>query len=61
MYFQDLILTLQRYWGAQGCVILQPHDFPMGAGTFAPSTFLRSLGPEALAHVRVRAALPAPG
>ena len=43
--FQDLILTLQRYWGAQGCVLLQPHDFPMGAGTFAPATFLRALGP----------------
>ena len=46
MYFQDLILTLQRYWGERGCVILQPHDFPMGAGTFAPATFLRSLGPK---------------
>ena len=46
MYFQDLILTLNRYWGAQGCVLLQPHDFPMGAGTFAPATFLRSLGPK---------------
>ena len=46
MYFQDLILTLQRYWGERGCVILQPHDFPMGAGTFHPATFLRSLGPD---------------
>jgi glycyl-tRNA synthetase alpha chain len=46
MYFQDLILTLNRYWGAQGCVLLQPHDFPMGAGTFAPATFLRALGPD---------------
>ncbi len=44
--FQDLILTLQRYWGEKGCVLLQPHDFPMGAGTFAPATFLRALGPE---------------
>ena len=46
MYFQDLILTLHRYWGAHGCVLVQPHDFPMGAGTFAPSTFLRALGPK---------------
>jgi glycyl-tRNA synthetase alpha chain len=46
MYFQDLILTLHRYWGDQGCVLVQPHDFPMGAGTFSPSTFLRSLGPK---------------
>src|SRR5438270_9778996 len=44
--FQDLILTLHRYWGAQGCVILQPHDMEMGAGTFHPATLLRSLGPE---------------
>jgi glycyl-tRNA synthetase alpha chain len=46
MHFQDVILTLQRYWGAQGCVILQPHDAFMGAGTFHPATFLRSLGPK---------------
>jgi len=44
--FQDLILALQQYWGAHGCVLLQPHDFPMGAGTFAPATFLRALGAE---------------
>jgi glycyl-tRNA synthetase alpha chain len=43
--FQDLILTLHRYWGAQGCVILQPYDMEMGAGTFHPATILRSLGP----------------
>jgi glycyl-tRNA synthetase alpha chain len=42
--FQDLILTLQRYWGEQGCAILQPFDAEMGAGTFHPATFLRSLG-----------------
>ncbi|HSC79625.1 MAG TPA: glycine--tRNA ligase subunit alpha [Chitinolyticbacter sp.] len=45
--FQDLILTLHRYWGAQGCVILQPYDMEMGAGTFHPATVLRALGPEA--------------
>ena len=44
--FQDLILTLQRYWGEQGCAILQPFDTEMGAGTFHPATFLRSLGPD---------------
>jgi glycyl-tRNA synthetase alpha chain len=43
--FQDLILTLQHYWGRQGCAILQPMDAPMGAGTFHPATFLRALGP----------------
>ncbi len=44
--FQSLILELQRYWAAQGCVILQPYDIEMGAGTFHPATTLRSLGPE---------------
>jgi glycyl-tRNA synthetase alpha chain len=46
MTFQDLILTLQRYWGAQGCAVLQPLDLEMGAGTFHPATFLRSIGPK---------------
>ncbi|XSG81033.1 MAG: glycine--tRNA ligase subunit alpha [Methyloligella sp. ZOD6] len=44
--FQDLILTLERYWAEQGCVILQPYDMEMGAGTFHPATTLRSLGPK---------------
>ena len=44
--FQSLILELQRYWAAQGCVILQPYDLEMGAGTFHPATTLRALGPE---------------
>src|SRR5215207_6981557 len=44
--FQGLILTLQRYWADQGCVILQPYDLEMGAGTFHPATVLRSLGPD---------------
>jgi glycyl-tRNA synthetase alpha chain len=44
--FQDLILTLHRYWSAQGCVLLQPYDMEMGAGTFHPATVLRSLGPD---------------
>jgi glycyl-tRNA synthetase alpha chain len=43
--FQDLILTLQTFWSAQGCVILQPYDMEVGAGTFHPATTLRSLGP----------------
>jgi glycyl-tRNA synthetase alpha chain len=44
--FQELILTLQRYWAAQGCAILQPYDMEVGAGTFHPATTLRALGPE---------------
>ena len=44
--FQDLILTLQRYWSAQGCAILQPFDTEVGAGTLHPATVLRSLGPK---------------
>lgn len=44
-YFQDFIFALQRYWGARGCAILQPYDVMMGAGTFHPATFLRSLDP----------------
>lgn len=44
--FQDLIFTLQTYWAEQGCVILQPLDLEVGAGTFHPATFLRSIGPE---------------
>ena len=44
--FQGLILTLQRYWAAHGCVILQPYDMEVGAGTFHPATTLRSLGPK---------------
>jgi glycyl-tRNA synthetase alpha chain len=44
--FQDLILTLHRYWGAHGCVLLQPYDMEMGAGTFHPATVLRALGPD---------------
>ncbi len=42
--FQDLILTLHRYWAEQGCVILQPYDMEMGAGTFHPATTLRAIG-----------------
>lgn len=43
--FQDLILTLQNYWASKGCLILQPYDNEMGAGTFHPATTLRALGP----------------
>ena len=43
--FQRLILKLQEYWAGQGCVILQPYDLEVGAGTFHPATTLRSLGP----------------
>jgi len=44
--FQGLIFALQRYWTALGCVMVQPHDMEVGAGTFHPATFLRSIGPE---------------
>ncbi len=44
--FQDIILTLQRFWSERGCVILQPYDMEMGAGTFHPATTLRALGPK---------------
>jgi glycyl-tRNA synthetase alpha chain len=46
MKFQDLILTLNQFWGEQGCIIAQPYDMEKGAGTMNPSTFLRALGPE---------------
>ena len=44
--FQDTILNLQKYWSKQGCIILQPYDMEVGAGTFHPATTLRSLGPQ---------------
>jgi len=44
--FQELILKLQQFWADQGCVILQPLDMEVGAGTFHPATFLRAVGPE---------------
>ena len=46
MTFQDLIFTLQTFWADHGCVIVQPLDMEVGAGTFHPSTFLRAIGPE---------------
>ncbi|HLS83188.1 MAG TPA: glycine--tRNA ligase subunit alpha, partial [Arenimonas sp.] len=44
--FQELILRLNQYWAGQGCVLIQPLDLEVGAGTFHPATFLRALGPE---------------
>ena len=44
--FQDVIMNLQRYWASTGCVVLQPYDNEVGAGTNAPATTLRSLGPD---------------
>ena len=46
MTFQNLILSLQSYWAEQGCVLMQPYDMEVGAGTFHPATFLRAIGPE---------------
>jgi glycyl-tRNA synthetase alpha chain len=44
--YQDLILTLEKFWADRGCVVQQPHDLEVGAGTSAPETFLRVLGPQ---------------
>src|SRR5210317_2209767 len=44
--FQGLIQSLQNYWSEQGCVIMQPLDMEVGAGTFHPATFIRAIGPE---------------
>ena len=46
MTFQEIIFKLKSFWANQGCVSLEPYDFPVGAATFHPSTFLRALGPE---------------
>jgi len=46
VYFQDMILTLDQFWGEQDCIIAQPYDMEKGAGTMNPATFLRALGPE---------------
>ncbi len=46
MTFQDIIIALERHWAAYGCVIVQPYDVEVGAGTMHPATFLRALGPE---------------
>lgn len=46
MYFQDVILSLQKFWCEKGCVLYQPYDMEVGAGTFNPATFLYCLGPE---------------
>ena len=52
--FQGLILALQRYWAEQGCVLQQPFDMEVGAGTFHPATFLRAVGPEPWAAAYVQ-------
>ena len=46
MTFQEMILALQQHWAAQGCILTQAYDVEVGAGTMAPTTFLRALGPE---------------
>jgi len=46
MYFQDIIMELNKFWAEQGCVIQQPYDMEVGAGTFHPATLLKALGPE---------------
>ena len=44
--FQEIIARLQKFWRAQKCAVMQPHDGEVGAGTFHPETFLRAVGPE---------------
>ncbi|HEY4901170.1 MAG TPA: glycine--tRNA ligase subunit alpha, partial [Terriglobales bacterium] len=44
--FQELVLRLQNFWASHGCVLQQPYDVEVGAGTMAPETFLRVLGPK---------------
>src|SRR5699024_10189154 len=46
MNFQEMIMNLQKYWSEQGCVVLEPYDTEVGAGTMSPNTFLRTIGPE---------------
>jgi glycyl-tRNA synthetase alpha chain len=46
MYFQDVIMNLERFWAQKGCVVAQPYDMEVGAGTFHPTTLLKALGPE---------------
>ncbi|MFZ1985752.1 MAG: glycine--tRNA ligase subunit alpha [Desulfatitalea sp.] len=46
MYFQDVILALHKFWSSKGCLLVQPYDMEVGAGTFHPTTLLRALGPE---------------
>lgn len=46
MYFQDVILALQKFWAERGCLVVQPYNSEVGAGTYNPATFLRALGPE---------------
>ncbi|MDH3317152.1 MAG: glycine--tRNA ligase subunit alpha [Gammaproteobacteria bacterium] len=53
--FQGLIQALQQYWARQGCVLLQPYDMEVGAGTFHPATFLRAIGPEPWSAAYVQA------
>ncbi len=53
--FQGLIQALQQYWARQGCVLLQPYDMEVGAGTFHPATFLRAIGPEPWSTAYVQA------
>ncbi|MDP3561586.1 MAG: glycine--tRNA ligase subunit alpha [Legionellaceae bacterium] len=52
--FQDIILTLQQFWAEQGCLIIQPLDMEVGAGTFHPATFLRAIGPKPWAAAYVQ-------
>ena len=54
MNFQDLILNLQHYWAEQGCLLMQPYDLEVGAGTFHTATFLAAIGPEPISAAYVQ-------
>ena len=58
MNFQDVILTLDRFWGRKGCVVVQPYDLEVGAGTFHHHTTLKALGTRAVG-CGLRPAIPA--
>ena len=58
--FQNLIQRLNEYWAGQGCVLIQPLDLEVGAGTFHPATFLRALGPEPYGRRSPAAAMVSP-
>ena len=58
--FQEIVFKLKQYWSDRGCIVQEPFDVEVGAGTSCPETFLRALGPEALPH-RLRAAQPPAG
>ena len=58
MFVQDLIMDLSRFWAEKGCVLQQPYDLEVGAGTFHPATFLGVLGPNGLKSEKFASSSP---